>query len=183
MLLRRCAVYQRQRDALRPPNGANPEHALTGRSGASSNRVSLFTVNRWMTELRNVPYAYHRVWQTPGQVHSGAATDCKGKAVAPYRRMKANGAGNLRLVIGRPTTWSGTTHAWLEWNTARRNYVLDPTFHTHAILSQKLGNHSYLPLYAYAGAKKFRARRLACRDVTATNSEISATPDRDVNSP
>ena len=131
---------------------------LTSSGGASHNRVSLFAVNRWMTQLRNVPYAYHRLWQTPRQVYSGAPADCKGKAVALYRRMKANGARNLRLVIGRRTMWSGTTHAWLEWNTARGNYVLDPTFHTNAIPSQKLGHHSYLPLYAYAGGKKFRSR-------------------------
>jgi predicted transglutaminase-like cysteine proteinase len=127
-----------------------------GRTG-SANGVSLVAVNHWMSELRNVPYAYHRVWQTPRQVESGAPADCKGKAVALYRRMKAHGARNLRLVIGRRTMWSGTTHAWLEWNTARGNYVLDPTFNTDGIPSNRLGSHSYVPLYAYAGQRKFRA--------------------------
>ena len=130
---------------------------LASGRGGSAKSVSLPAVNHWMSELRNVPYAYQRVWQTPRQVESGAPADCKGKAVALYRRMKANGARNLRLVIGRRSMWSGTTHAWLEWNTARGNYVLDPTFHPNAIPSAKLGTHSYVPLYAYAGRRKFRA--------------------------
>ena len=145
----KATPYDRQMSRIRS--------SLTrGRSG-SGNGVSIVAVNHWMSQLRNVPYAYHRVWQTPPQVESGAPTDCKGKAVALYRRMKANGARNLRLVIGRRTMWSGTTHAWLEWNTGRGNFVLDPTFHTNAIPSRQFGSHSYVPLYAYAGGRKFRA--------------------------
>lgn len=144
----RATPYDRQMARIRSE--------LTIGSGRSATGVSLSTVNHWMSDLRSVPYAYHRVWQTPRQVESGAGTDCKGKAVALYRRMKANGAHNVRLVIGRRTKWSGRTHAWLEWNTARGKYVLDPTFSANAIPSRQVGSR-YLPLYAYAGGRKFRA--------------------------
>jgi predicted transglutaminase-like cysteine proteinase len=71
--------------------------------------------------------------------------------------MQAYGAKNVRLVIGKRLPTSRVTHAWLIWETDNGSYVLDPTFNWMACRSEQIGKRSYVPLYAYAGKKKFRA--------------------------
>ena len=83
--------------------------------------------------------------------------DCKGKAVALYSWMHEHGAENVRLVIGKRTSTSRKTHAWLEWSTDSGTYVLDPTINWAACRADRLGKHTYIALYAYAGAEKYRA--------------------------
>lgn len=141
--------YDRQMSRIRPV-------LLAGKPGARS-QVSLATVNQWMEDLRGIPYGYHLEWKTPAEVTSGQPADCKGKAVALYERMHARGANNVRLVIGKRAATSRMTHAWLVWETDEGEFVLDPTFNWMACRSETLGDRAYLPLYAYAGSKKFRA--------------------------
>jgi hypothetical protein len=123
---------------------------------ANSN-LSLAVVNQWIQGLRGIPYGFSAEWKTPEEVENGAAADCKGKAVALYQKMHANGAHNIRLVIGKRSWLSQKTHAWIEWTMDGASYVLDPTINWSACRAEKLGNHAYIPLYAYAGARKYRA--------------------------
>ena len=141
--------YDNQMARIRP--------VLTAPSRTFSNRVSLNIVNQWMGELRSIPYGFTAVWKTPAEAQSGAPADCKAKAVALYEKMQANGATNVRLVIGKRTSSSRQTHAWLAWDTQDGNYVLDPTFNWTACTAIQAGKRNYQPLYAYAGKKKFRA--------------------------
>jgi predicted transglutaminase-like cysteine proteinase len=124
---------------------------------ASSDGVSMSVVNKWMSDLRSIPYGFTTVWKTPAEAQSGAPADCKAKAVALYEKMQANGATNVRLVIGKRTSSSRQTHAWLAWDTQGGSYVLDPTFNWTACTTGKVGKRNYQTLYAYAGTKKFRA--------------------------
>jgi predicted transglutaminase-like cysteine proteinase len=140
--------YDRQMARIRP--------ILTA-SSRTSNDVSLNVVNKWMSDLRSIPYGFTAMWKTPAETQSGAPADCKAKAVALYQKMQANGATNVRLVIGKRTTSSRQTHAWLAWETQGSTYVLDPTFNWAACPTARAGKRNYQPLYAYAGAKKFRA--------------------------
>lgn len=123
----------------------------------TSNHVSLNVVNQWMGDLRSIPYGFTAMWKTPIETQSGAPADCKAKAVALYEKMQANGATNVRLVIGKRTSSSRQTHAWLAWDTQGGSYVLDPTFNWTACTAVQAGKRNYQPLYAYAGKKKFRA--------------------------
>jgi predicted transglutaminase-like cysteine proteinase len=134
-----------------------PIHAVLTMGGRSSDETSIGLVNAWMTELRGIPYGFQKVWKTPAEVESGRPADCKGKAVALYQRMKSHGASDVRLVIGKRAPTSRQTHAWLEWQTAEGSYVLDPTFNYTVTRSEKIRRNCYVPLYAYAGSKKFRA--------------------------
>ena len=127
----------------------------------SKDDLSLGTVNRWIEGLREIPYGFSQEWKTPAEVESGPVADCKGKAVALYERMQAHGAENIRLVIGRRTSVSRRTHAWLEWTTDSGTYVLDPTINWAASRTDRMGSRSYIPLYAYAGARKYRASAAA----------------------
>jgi predicted transglutaminase-like cysteine proteinase len=141
--------YDNQMARIRP--------VLTAPRHASSNRVSLNIVNQWMGDLRAIPYGFTTMWKTPAEAQSGAPADCKAKAVALYEKMQANGATNVRLVIGKRTSSSRQTHAWLAWDTQNGSYVLDPTFNWTACTAVQVGKRNYQPLYAYAGSKKFRA--------------------------
>ena len=119
--------------------------------------ISVGVVNEWMSDLREIPYGYQLVWKTPGEVASRNPADCKGQSVALYQRMRAHGATDVRLVIGKRAPTSRMTHAWLEWETEQGTLILDPTFDYSVVRKEKIGKKSYVPLYAYAGAKKYRA--------------------------
>jgi predicted transglutaminase-like cysteine proteinase len=141
--------YDRQMARIRP--------VLTASTHTSESQVSVTLVNQWMSDLRSIPYGFTTFWKTPAEAQSGAPADCKAKAVALYEKMRANGATNVRLVIGKRTAASRQTHAWLAWDTESGSYVLDPTFNWAACSSSQVGKRNYQPLYAYAGSKKFRA--------------------------
>lgn len=141
--------YDNQMARIRP--------VLTAPRHGSPSPVSVSLVNQWMSDLRAIPYGFTMIWKTPAEAQSGAPADCKAKAVALYEKMQANGATNVRLVIGKRTSSSRQTHAWLAWDTQNGSYVLDPTFNWTACTASQVGRRNYQPLYAYAGSKKFRA--------------------------
>ena len=117
---------------------------------------SLNAVNQWMIELRAMPYRYSREWKTPSEVEITQVADCKGKAVALYDWMQANGATNLRLIIGKRRASDSLTHAWLEWQTRIGTLLLDPTFNWNAAI--KLSNRqTYIAFYGYEAGHKYQA--------------------------
>jgi hypothetical protein len=130
---------------------------LMTEAAEGASKLSLGMVNRWIGDLRSIPYGFTKEWKTPTETQSGLPADCKAKAVALYDRMQINGATNLRLIIGKRTATSRSTHAWLEWDTPNGTYVLDPTINWRAYQGRDVGRRSYLPLYAFQGTRKFRA--------------------------
>src|SRR3989441_11331779 len=110
--------YDRQMARIRP--------ILASTAGHRKQTLSFALVNHWIGDLRAIPYGFSMEWKTPEEVQLGAYADCKGKAVALYNAMHSRGADNIRLVIGKRLWTSRKTHAWLEWQTANGNYILDP---------------------------------------------------------
>ena len=145
--------YDKQMTRIRP--------VLFCKSSGGRQNLSLALVNHWIEDIRAIPYGFTPEWKTPAEVESGVVADCKGKAVALYQRMQSHGAEHIHLVIGKRTFISRKTHAWLEWNTDGRAYVLDPTFNWAACRADQLGNDAYIPFYAYAGNRKYRAAAAA----------------------
>ncbi len=141
--------YDTQMSRIRP--------ALQATKPEQGRQVSLNLVNHWMENLRAIPYAFSHEWKTPAEVESDAFADCKGKAVALYEKMRTSGASNVRLVIGKRTARSQSTHTWLEWSTADGTYLLDPTINWTACKTDQVRKDAYLPFYAYAGSRKYRA--------------------------
>lgn len=141
--------YDRQMTRVQPVLNSAPP--------GENESVSLDIVNRWMSDLRGIPYGYSMQWRTPGEVARDPVADCKGKAVALYQQMRAHGARNIRLVIGKRAPTSRVTHAWVEWTDDSRTYVLDPTFNRIACSATELPNSSYVGYYAFDGTRKFRA--------------------------
>jgi hypothetical protein len=145
--------YDNQMSRIRPIL-ASDNHRARG-------EVSLGLVNFWIGDLRSIPYGFTKEWKTPAETESGAPADCKAKSVALYERMQAHGATNVRLVIGKRTATSRSTHAWLEWETQTGSYVLDPTINWRAYRTSDLDRRSYIPFYAFEGSRKFRAASAA----------------------
>jgi predicted transglutaminase-like cysteine proteinase len=136
---------------------ARIEPVLSSTCGQSADEISMSMVNQWMKKMRRLPYRYSKQWQTPFEVTTTRAADCKGKAIALYEIMQTMGATNVRFVIGKHRAGDWFTHAWLEWETANGSFVLDPTFNWRAVQVQQLSAKKYIPLYAYDGVSRYRA--------------------------
>ena len=149
LLVVKNTPYDAQMSRIRP--------VLLSESHPARGDLSLGMVNRWIGDLRSIPYGFSKEWKTPAETQSGAPADCKAKAVALYRTMLEHGANNLRLVIGKRTSTSRSTHAWLEWDSNFGSYVLDPTINWQAYRTGGLGRRAYIPFYAFEGSRKFRA--------------------------
>ncbi len=140
--------YDIQMSRIRP--------VLLSQGHPARGEVSLGIVNRWIGDLRSIPYGFTKEWKTPAETQSGAPADCKAKAVALYKTMLEHGASNLRLVIGKRAFTSRSTHAWLEWDSNSGSFVLDPTLNWKAFRTSDVGRRSYIPFYAFEGSRKFR---------------------------
>jgi predicted transglutaminase-like cysteine proteinase len=154
--------YDHQMERIQP--------VLAASSGYTFDGVSFALVNEWMIELRAMPYRYSREWQTPFEVESRRAADCKGKALALYDRLQLNGAANVRLVIGKRRVSDSLTHAWLEWDTQLGTLLLDPTFNWTVAIKVR-DPRSYVAFYGYEGEHKYQATSslLAARTIGNRN--------------
>jgi hypothetical protein len=141
--------YDRQMTRISP--------VLLSKNDSANHDLSLALINHWIEDLRAIPYGFSSEWKTPEEVETAPVADCKGKAVALYQRMQLHGAEHVRLVIGKRTILSRRTHAWIEWETERGTYVLDPTINWTACRADRFRGRSYIPFYAYAGVHKYRA--------------------------
>src|SRR6478752_2704362 len=146
----RTTPYDRQMARIQPILVSTPAQG-------ANQELPLRLINRWIGELRNIPYGFCMQWKTPAEVAHEAVADCKGKAVALYQQMARHGARGLRLVIGRRAPTSRSTHTWVQWTTASATYILDPTINWTARTVDEVADNSYVPYYAYAGHQKYRA--------------------------
>ena len=121
--------------------------------------TSVATVDRWMLELRVIPYEYSIPWRTAAELASAVVTDCKGKSALLYAKMRSHGHKQIYLVIGKRRAVDLKTHAWVEWRTNRGTYVLDPTYCEAARPVRALEPATYIPQYGYDGVRKYRVRR------------------------
>jgi hypothetical protein len=130
---------------------------LMAKSHGPPTQVSPVKINEWMNELYDIPYEHFAQWKTPAEVRLAQAADCKGKAIALYDKMRANGAINVRVVIGKRYLDALKTHAWLEWKMRYGTYILDPTYNEMIPRTEWHAATTYIPLYAYEGANEYRA--------------------------
>ena len=144
---------------------------LSSSAGPLAGRNSLAQVNHWVANLRAIPYQYSPQWKTPEQVRSDIAADCKGKAIWLYAIMRANGARHIRFVIGKRHVADQRTHAWLEWETTKGTFLLDPTFNRSMERVSDYDPARYIPHFAYDGAGKYRATyyRPSSASIVASN--------------
>ena len=135
--------YDRQMARIQPVLASAPAQS-------SDRELPLQQINRWIGELRNIPYGFSMQWKTPAEVAREPVADCKGKAVALYQQMAQHGARGLRLVIGKRAPSSRSTHTWVQWTTASETYILDPTINWTVQMVDDVADNSYVPYYAYS---------------------------------
>lgn len=152
--------------------------ALNSASMQKLDSISLLAVSDWMLRLRDIPYQYSNRWQTPAEVDLTQTADCKGKAVSLYAQMRRSGAKNVRIVIGRRHIFDARTHAWLEWQAREGSYVLDPTFNYMPTRTAELSPATYVPFYAYDGARKYRAKNAGSSEPAAQVATGTYVPAR-----
>ena len=144
-----CTPYDQQMTCV--------SSVLNAGTGPRLSRTSLVALNHWMSRLHALPYRYSKRWKTPEEVQSAKMGDCKGKAVALYEKLRANGARHVRLVIGQHRAHDLRTHAWVEWETRQGTFLLDPTFNWAAAKTEQQDQFTYIPFYAYESGRKYRA--------------------------
>jgi len=145
----KCTPYDEQMASVSP--------VLNASTDSKPDQTSLVAINQWMIQLRAMPYRFSRRWKTPVEVNSEMTGDCKGKAVALYEKLRANGARDARLIIGKLRERDRRTHAWVEWETRHGTFLLDPTLNWTATRAERQDKSTYIPLYAYEGGHKYRA--------------------------
>jgi hypothetical protein len=74
-------------------------------------------------------------------------------------------------VIGKHHLADLRTHAWLEWDTTRGTFLLDPTFNSSIEPVGERDPATYIPHFAYNGSQKYRANysRPSYASVVASN--------------
>jgi hypothetical protein len=134
------------------------------RSVLSTNRkagpeVSLDTITLWLEELSSIPYSYHMEWQTPAEVMTRVPSDCKGKALTLYQRLKQNSNGNAFFVIGTRPSPSSKTHCWVDWQAPDGAwYVLDPTYLCRPFRLYEVPVGQYVGEYCFTGSEKLKVK-------------------------
>ena len=132
---------------------------LVSTPAQGANRASCALINRWVGELRNIPYGFCMQWKTPAEVAREPVADCKEKPLPFTSKWHGTAREGLRLVIGRRAPTSRSTHTWVQWTTASATYILDPTINWTARTLDEVADNSYVPYYAYAGHQSIEHQR------------------------
>lgn len=110
---------------------------------------SLRDVTRLMKVGRRFRYSFNRPYTAmpPSVTERTRSGDCKDKALWLLSRMNDDSA---RFVIGKATSRSAISHAWVMWENNGRWWVLDCTNNSRPIPADSLSRNQYIPLYSYA---------------------------------
>lgn len=117
-------------------------------SSVAGEEDSLRKVTQLMRIGRGFRYSFTRPYTAmpPSITEKTRTGDCKDKALWLISRMNDSSA---RFVIGKATSRSRISHAWVMWENEGRWWVLDCTNNSKPIPADRLGRNRYIPLYSY----------------------------------
>lgn len=118
-------------------------------SSVAGEEDSLRDVTRLMKVGRRFRYSFNRPYTAmpPEVTEKTRSGDCKDKALWLISRMNDQ---SVRFVIGKATSTSKISHAWVMWQNNGRWWVLDCTNNSRPIPADRLSANQYIPLYSYA---------------------------------
>jgi len=96
-------------------------------------------------------------WQLPEETAQLGRGDCEDKAIWLYAKMLAEGADDVRLVIGKYCQSDTIFHAWVVWyphvpdkhgKLEQHVYILDPTIHNGIWPAKQFPRGYYQPYYS-----------------------------------
>lgn len=144
-------------------------HALPGQTASMERVQELMKVGRSFRYSFTEPY-------TPALPSVTAATksgDCKAKSLWLVDQL---GDENVRFVIGKATSRSKISHAWVMWQHEGKWWILDPTNTSKVIAADSVPDSKYIPLYSYDKNGAFRhtntayyAQKIAGKKAVAAN--------------
>lgn len=91
--------------------------------------------------------------QSPEVTESRQQGDCKAKSVWLMSKMDTRSA---RYVIGKATTRSTISHAWLLWSNGGTWIILDPTNTAEIIEADRVVGTKCIPKYSYSGGSAYK---------------------------
>ena len=112
-------------------------------------------VKNFMRTSHSFRYSFTEpyVAQLPAVTANLKAGDCKAKSLWLADQLDDR---NVRFVIGKATSTSKISHAWLMWNDGSRWWVLDPTNKRDPIPADSTSRNEYIPLYSYDKTHSYR---------------------------
>lgn len=121
-------------------------HVLSSVAGEED---SLRDVTRLMRIGRSFRYSFNRPYTAmpPAITERTRSGDCKDKALWLLSRINDASA---RFVIGRASSRSKISHAWVMWENEGRWWILDCTNNSRPIPADRVGSSRYIPLYSYS---------------------------------
>jgi len=90
--------------------------------------------------------------QLPEVTESQQKGDCKAKSLWLASKM---GTRSARYVIGKTTTSSRISHAWLLWSNGGEWIILDPTNTAEIIQAERVAGKKLFPKYSYSGGSAY----------------------------
>jgi transglutaminase-like putative cysteine protease len=153
------AIIQTAHTAYMPLNNTPYDQQMKAvrnvihQQAATGTRVEYSEVMKWMKQIRNYKYSRSQTWHTPEQTEKRRAGDCKDKATLLLSYLKGKGETNVKLVIGKKSSSSTDTHAWVEWKHNGQWIILDPTYDSKPVVDNQ--EDEYLKQYIFVGSKKY----------------------------
>ena len=104
--------------------------------------------------------------------------DCKDKAL--WLASKINDP-TIQFVIGKASSSSKISHAWLLWQSRSRWFILDCTNQSSPVALEKVSSKEYIPYYSITrdGSYRYPAARLTAAQPLASKNNSPVAADRD----
>jgi hypothetical protein len=160
LLLAISARLNGEVDAGQPVGGTpydpylGPMRQTYARLGGSSPSISdvrthLRTAHRFRYYFDNAqPYTP----QLPSVTESRQQGDCKAKSLWLANKM---GVRSARYVIGKASSGSSMSHAWLLWPGGGGWIILDPTNSAEIIQAERVAGRRMFARYSYSGSRAY----------------------------
>lgn len=131
-----------------------PVRQVLGRCGEAT--VSVETVRSQLRTARRFRYYYDAsnpyIPALPEVTEAKHAGDCKAKSLWLAQKI---GDSHSRYVVGKATTHSRISHAWLLWPKSGVWYAADPTMESDLLRADRIVGRKLFPQYSYSGHGAF----------------------------
>lgn len=139
--------------------------------------ADLAQVKKLMRTGRSFRYSFTEPYtaQLPAVTAKTKQGDCKAKSLWLADQL---GDRNVRYVIGKATSSSKISHAWLMWNDGARWWILDPTNTSRPIPAESVSKNQYIALYSYDANRSYEHAATASFSSVASKGAIASKSNR-----
>lgn len=130
--------------------------SIVARNG-SKEQLTMDSVEKWTRAASRIRYEQtgDYTWKSPEQVEADGSGDCNDKALWLFAKLRAAGARQIEVVLGKRELAAATYHAWVRLAMAGKTYILDPTESGVVWESGEFGPAEYVPCYSFDGSRTY----------------------------